>query len=400
MPKKTVAPADRAQSLNQLRVLKMASSAHAYMRGTTEQFYAWIEQRDIAKRLPAGPPIWICGDCHTGNLGPVADLAGNIEIQIRDLDQTVIGNPAFDLIRLTVSLAMAARGADLPGVTTALMAEAAIEAYTAGLSGQRSRARVQEIAPLNKVMKSALNRKWRHLAEERIEDVRPTIPLGEKFWPLTPDEKAGLKALFDDSKQRELMRILARAKKGKDVELVDAAYWVKGCSSLGRVRYAALVRVGNRHRLVDIKEATKPIAPPVAGMDIPANYAERIVTGAQHLSPFLGERMAARTLCGHQVIVRELRPQDVKFDLATLTQREAVLTARLFANVVGQSHGRQMKSDVRAGWRKDLKTFHSKTIDAPSWLWKSVVELVGIHEAAYLEHCRKFALSEAASLKF
>src|SRR5580698_8369437 len=99
MPKKTVAPADRAQSLNQLRVLKMAGSAHAYMRGSTEQFYAWIEQRDIAKRLPAGPPIWICGDCHTGNLGPVADLAGNIEIQIRDLDQTVIGNPAFDLIR-------------------------------------------------------------------------------------------------------------------------------------------------------------------------------------------------------------------------------------------------------------------------------------------------------------
>jgi hypothetical protein len=37
-----------------------------------------------------------------------------------------------------------------------------------------------------------------------------------------------------------------------------------------------------------------------------------------------------------------------------------------FANVVGQSHGRQMKGDVRAEWRKKLKTFHSKTIDARS----------------------------------
>jgi uncharacterized protein (DUF2252 family) len=61
--------------------------------------------------LPCGPPVWICGDCHTGNLGPVADLEGNIDIQIRDLDQTVIGNPAYDLIRLAVSLAMAARSA-------------------------------------------------------------------------------------------------------------------------------------------------------------------------------------------------------------------------------------------------------------------------------------------------
>ncbi len=80
MPKKTTSPDGRAQSLNRLRVLKMASSAHAYMRGSTEQFYEWIEQGVISKRLPAGPPIWICGDCHTGNLGPLADLEWNIEI--------------------------------------------------------------------------------------------------------------------------------------------------------------------------------------------------------------------------------------------------------------------------------------------------------------------------------
>ena len=39
-----------------------------------------------------------------GNLGPVANLAGHVDIQIRDLDQAVIGNPAHDLIRLALSL--------------------------------------------------------------------------------------------------------------------------------------------------------------------------------------------------------------------------------------------------------------------------------------------------------
>jgi uncharacterized protein (DUF2252 family) len=57
-------------------------------------------------------------------------MRGNIDIQIRDLDQTVVGNPAYDLIRLAVSLATAARSADLPGVTTTLMVEAMIEAYS------------------------------------------------------------------------------------------------------------------------------------------------------------------------------------------------------------------------------------------------------------------------------
>jgi uncharacterized protein (DUF2252 family) len=48
---------------------------------------------------------------------------GRVEIQIRDFDQTVIGNPSHDLIRLGLSLAMASRGSDLPGVTTAKMLE-------------------------------------------------------------------------------------------------------------------------------------------------------------------------------------------------------------------------------------------------------------------------------------
>jgi hypothetical protein len=34
----------------------------------------------------------------------------------------------------------------------------------------------------------------------------------------------------------------------------------------------------------------------------------------------------------------------------------------------------------------------SKTLDAPSWLWSSIVDLIASHESNYLEHCRKYAL--------
>jgi hypothetical protein len=36
-----------------------------------------------------------------------------------------------------------------------------------------------------------------------------------------------------------------------------------------------------------------------------------------------------------------------------------------------------------------------KSLDAPIWLWSSVVALVANHEAASLEHCRKFAAAAA-----
>src|ERR1700722_18437725 len=91
--------ADRQAVLAARRQLKMAQSAHAYVRGSTVKFYEWLDEQP-SRRLPHGPAIWVCGGCHVGTLGPVADARGRIAIQIRDLDQTVIGNPAHDLIRL------------------------------------------------------------------------------------------------------------------------------------------------------------------------------------------------------------------------------------------------------------------------------------------------------------
>lgn len=97
---------ERAEVLERKRALKMAKSAHAFVRGNTLQHYEWL--REIDCDLPDGPSVWICGDCHAGNLGPIADSHGHVDIQIRDLDQAVIGNPTHDLVRLALSLASAA----------------------------------------------------------------------------------------------------------------------------------------------------------------------------------------------------------------------------------------------------------------------------------------------------
>jgi uncharacterized protein (DUF2252 family) len=130
--RKSLRPTDRVPTLKLRQTLKMAGSAHAYVRGSTVQFYQWLEAQKRGT-LPEGPPVWICGDCHAGNLGPVAGVDGRVAIQIRDLDQTVIGNPAHDLIRLALSLATASRGSDLPGVTTARILEQIVEGYQAAL---------------------------------------------------------------------------------------------------------------------------------------------------------------------------------------------------------------------------------------------------------------------------
>ncbi|VTZ50675.1 conserved hypothetical protein [Methylocella tundrae] len=378
------------------RNLKMARSAHAYVRGNTLQFYEWLDALDVGV-LPEGPPIWICGDCHVGNIGPIADAEGRIEIEIRDLDQTVIGNPAHDLVRLGLSLASAARGSDLPGVATAQMLEQMIEGYEQAFDAPDGKVAADIPQTVHFAMKQAAKRSWKHLARERIEDTDPIIPLGKRFWPISDAEKQDIVLLFETEQVHQLATMLRSRADDAAVQLLDAAFWMKGCSSLGLLRYCALLGVGGPSFadmdmcLIDVKEAAKAAAPRCAAVEMPSDDARRVVEGARRLSPFLGERMRADHLLDRPVFIRELLPQDLKIEISAMSHDEAGKAARFLAAVVGKAHARQMDEGTRTGWRMELSRSRSKTLEAPSWLWSSVVDLLVSHERGYLEHCRKHA---------
>lgn len=393
---KSLRPADRVSALRLQQTLKMARSAHAYVRGSTVKFYEWLEAQKRGT-LPEGPPIWICGDCHAGNLGPVAALDGRTSIQIRDLDQTVIGNPAHDIIRLALSLATASRGSDLPGVTTAHILEQVIEGYQAAL---RQDADAIDDAPksIQLVMKKSVARSWKHLAKERIKNQKPSIPLGSRFWALSRSEKAAVAELFQTSPLRRLATSLRSRDDDAPVEVADAAYWMKGCSSLGLLRFAVLLTIGSGKKrdmaLMDVKEAAAAAAPRYAGRKMPKDQGERVVEGALHLSPNLGKRMVAGKIDQRSVFIRELLPQDLKVEIEQLTVPDAMKAASFLAGVVGKAHARQMGETARKNWSNELDRHRSKSLEAPSWLWSSVVSLIGSHEVAYLEHCRQYATKE------
>jgi uncharacterized protein (DUF2252 family) len=198
----------------------------------------------------------------------------------------------------------------------------------------------------------------------------------------------------------ELVTALKSRNDKDPITLIDAAYWMKGCSSLGRLRYAALLRIGEGSSaqlcLLDVKEGTAAAAPRRTDAKMPRDNAERVVAGARALSPNLGQRMAAARLLDKAVVMRELMPQDLKIEIDRLSRDEAMSVARYLAGVVGHAHGRQMDAETRRAWLAELTRSRTAMLDAPSWLLSSVVELMALHEAAYLEHCRRYALAEEA----
>ena len=173
---------------------------------------------------------------------------------------------------------------------------------------------------------------------------------------------------------------------------------MKGCSSLGKLRFAALIHVTGERKdklsLIDIKEAVCSTVPSTDVAATPGHYGDRVVAGARALSPNLGDRMAAADLMDRPVVVRELMPEDLKLAIDQFSRRDALGAARYLAFVVGRAHGRQMPHDVRQAWKRELQQRPSD-LDAPSWLWRAVVGLMVRHEEAYLEHCRRYALMTA-----
>jgi uncharacterized protein (DUF2252 family) len=253
---------------------------------------------------------------------------------------------------------------------------------------------------IGRLVRKAIHRRWRHLAAERLDSVKPELPMGKRFWTLTPEEHEALAALFEEEGVHALLTSLQSRDPRDSVELVDAAYWMKGCSSLGRLRFAAMVKIGDGEdsslALIDLKEATMAAAPRVSEPAMPRDNAVRVVTGAQALSPNLGQRMMAVRLLGKGVVMRELMPQDLKLEVGELTQKRAMALAAYLGAIVGEAHGRQMSAADRTGWLSELAKARTAKLDAPGWLWTSVVDLLAVHERAYLEHCRLFALAHAA----
>ncbi|MBV8757587.1 MAG: DUF2252 family protein [Deltaproteobacteria bacterium] len=396
-------PSERSKVLIAKRELKMARSAHAFVRGSTDQFYTWLASPQTTT-IPAGPPVWICGDCHIGNLGPIGHVEGHSVVEMRDLDQTVIGNPAHDLVRLALSLAMSARSSDLPGVTTARITEDLVAGYENAFDGEEVSEAIEDLPmPIRLVMKRAVKRTSKRLLDERIGGERK-FPLGKQFWPLSKQEYTAVEKLVEQEPIRKLITRLEDRDAARPVHLADAAFWVKGCSSLGLWRVAALVEfhTEKKHRprlaLLDIKQAIEARAPWAPDVNPGVSPGVRVVMGARHLAPALGSRMLAASMLERSVFIRELLPQDLKVELDQIDAEDARAVAYYLGKVVGRAHRRQMDGAASKAWRAELTRHRTKTLDAPSWLWRALVQLVGLHEHAYLEHCRRYALAAAPSV--
>ena len=155
-------------------------------------------------------------------------------------------------------------------------------------------------------MKRAVKRTSKRLLDERLGGSRKRFKLGSRFWQLAADERDAVRQLVEQEPVRRLITRLEDRDAQAPVRLVDAAFWVKGCSSLGLWRVAALVEFrepgdnkksgGSSLALLDIKQAVEPSAPWAPGLNPSLAPGMRVLSGAQRLAP-RSARACSRASC-------------------------------------------------------------------------------------------------------
>jgi len=61
---------------------------------------------------------------------------------------------------------------------------------------------------IQQLLVSAIRRRWRHLALERLETVKPKLPLGKRFWALGKMERSKLAELLKQEAVRKMVTTL------------------------------------------------------------------------------------------------------------------------------------------------------------------------------------------------
>ena len=95
---------DRLQELVPIRYGRMLRSPFTFLRGS-----AALMAHDLATAPSTGMKVQACGDCHLLNFGLFATPERNLVFDLNDFDETLPAPWEWDLKRLAVSFAVAAR---------------------------------------------------------------------------------------------------------------------------------------------------------------------------------------------------------------------------------------------------------------------------------------------------
>ena len=356
---------DRVAELIPIRYGRMVRSPFTFLRGS-----AGLMAHDLAKTPASGITVQACGDCHLLNFGFFGSPERNLIFDITDFDETLPAPWEWDLKRLAVSFAVAARDNDHADPTHAAIRCA--RAYREGLREFSKKSPLETLYTRldgQTLIDMATDARGRKRHAKYVDKARQR--LGEQIVPRITDVVGGRHRLIDQppliyhssdplhdtdvamaleayrlSLPDELHGMLDRYR------LEDTAIKVVGIGSVGTRTYIGLFFSRDNHPLLlQFKEARPSVLEPYAGKSRYENQGQRVVMGQRLMQAcsdiFLGW---TRSRLGRDYFGRQLR--DMKFSLPVdgYGVRELKHYAKVCGWVLARAHAKSGDAAMIGGY--------------------------------------------------
>ena len=309
-----------------LKMAAMRTNAFSFLRGTCHLFH----ERMIAGKLaPKGPAAWICGDLHLENFGTYLGDNDLTYFDVNDFDEAILAPHSWDILRLAVSVLVAAPVIGLKPASAKSYAQRLVEAYYTELARGKPRwierrTATGAIGTLIENLKKRDDVKF--LAKRTVAkgSKRALLVDGVKLLALAKADREPLAALIQAfAKERGLPKAL---------KLIDAARRVAGTGSLGIQRYALLVEGDGSpdgNWLLDLKAAVPSAVGPYTSAAQPAwtHEADRVVSIQTLFQANTPSLLSAQTYNGGSFLLKQLQPSADRLDLVALTKTKDAFDA-------------------------------------------------------------------------
>ena len=362
---------DRLPELVPLRYGRMLPSPFTFFRGS-----AGLMAADLATTPHTGLQVQACGDCHLLNFGLFATPERNLIFDINDFDETLPAPWEWDLKRLAVSFAVAARDIKFSDKRARAAAVECVRAY-------RERLReLSKMSPLDvwydrldaqTIVQMAPNEKIREIRKKMIITAKKRI--GDYLYPQISEEIAGRRRLIDQPPvlfhvsvelepehnaivQEALENYRSSLPDERRVlfdryRLEDIAIKAVGIGSVGTLCFVGLFFSAENHPLLlQFKQACPSVLEPYAGKSLYDNHGQRVVAGQRLVQSasdiFLGW---TRGRHGRDFHIRQLRDMKMSPRIeegATFTQ--LMLYAELCGRTLAHSHAKSGDAALISGY--------------------------------------------------
>ena len=321
---------DRLPELVPIRYGRMLRSPFTFLRGS-----AGLMACDLATTPTTGLRVQACGDCHLLNFGLFATPERNLVFDLNDFDETLPAPWEWDVKRLSVSFAVAARDNDHSDEDARDAAVECVRAYREKLRDYSKMSPLDvwyDHLDIQDLIQKAPDVEATKRRKEMGEQAHKRI--GEYLFPKISAEVGGRRRLLDQPPilfhvdKREYDEVVREALEEYRLSLPDDRRvlfdryrmedWAVKVVGIGSVGTRCLVGLffspENHPLLLQFKEARPSVLEPYAGKSLYENEGQRVVVGQRLMQSssdiFLGWTRSRRM---RDFFVRQLR--DMKFSM-------------------------------------------------------------------------------------